>query len=121
MPLLQFDTSVEMTGLEKQEFAATARQLYSEKMQTGTSDVAVVVRPRSPAELSIGRTTDDPRLLFLDAEIGADLSTDRKQEFALGVMDTAARKFGVPKPNMKVVFTEHEDESMIGYERARSE
>ena len=121
MPLLQFDTSVEMTGLEKQEFAATVRKLYSEKMQTGTSHVAVVVRPRTPAELSIGRETDDPRLLFLDADIRTGRSADRKREFALAVMDAAARNFGVPEPNMKVVFTEHDGESMMGYDRVGSE
>jgi hypothetical protein len=35
-------------------------------------------------------------------------------------MDTAAEEFGVPEPNMKVVFTEHEGEAMMGYDRVGS-
>jgi phenylpyruvate tautomerase PptA (4-oxalocrotonate tautomerase family) len=121
MPLLQFDTSVGMTDREKREFADTVRSHYSEKMQTGTSHVAVVVRPRAPSELSIGRETVDGRYLFLDAEIRQGRSTERKRAFALAVMDTAAQQFGVPEPNMKVVFTEHEGASMMGYDRVGEE
>ena len=117
MPLLQFDTSVEMTAREKRAFADTVRQQYSEQMQTGTSHVAVVVRPRASSECSIGRETADGRYLFLDAEIREGRSTDCKRAFALAVMDAARERFGVPESNMKVVFTEHAGESMMGYNR----
>jgi phenylpyruvate tautomerase PptA (4-oxalocrotonate tautomerase family) len=121
MPLLQFDTSVEMTAREKRDFADVVRDHYSEEMLTGTSHVAVVVRSREPSELSIGRETVDSRYLFLDAEIRQGRSTERKRAFALAVMDTAKEHFGVPEPNMKVVFTEHEGESMMGYDRVGGE
>jgi phenylpyruvate tautomerase PptA (4-oxalocrotonate tautomerase family) len=121
MPLLQFDTSVEMTQREKRTFADTVREHYSEEMLTGTGHVTVVVRPRDPAELSIGREATDGRYLFLDAEIRRGRSTDRKRAFALAVMDEAADSFGVPEPNMKVVFTEHAGESMMGYDRIGGE
>jgi phenylpyruvate tautomerase PptA (4-oxalocrotonate tautomerase family) len=90
-------------------------------MLTGTGHVAVVVRSREPSELSIGRETVDGRYLFLDAEIRQGRSTERKRAFALAVMDTASERFGVPEPNMKVVFTEHEGTSMMGYDRVGGE
>lgn len=117
MPLLQFDTTVEMASEEKRRFADEVRESYAEIMRTGTGHVAVVVRPRSPAELSVGRASDDDRLLFLDADVRAGRPVDLKREFALAVMDLAAAEFGVPTPNMKVVFTEHEGRSMMGYDR----
>ncbi|MGZ0747987.1 tautomerase family protein [Haloparvum sp. AD34] len=121
MPLLQFETTLELTPAQKTDFADTVRELYSEVMQTGTSHAAVVVRERSPAELSLGRETDDDRLLFLDADIREGRSADRKRTFARAVMDLAADEFGVPTPNMKVVFTEHEGPSMMGYDRVGSD
>ena len=121
MPLLQFDTSVEMSDREKREFADAVREHYSEEMLTGTDHVAVVVRPRTPSELSIGRETVDGRYLFLDAEIRRGRSAEHKRAFALAVMDETTERFGVPTPNMKVVFTEHEGDSMMGYDRVGSE
>jgi len=121
MPLLQFDTSVEMTAREKRDFADTVRDHYGEEMLAGTSHVAVVVRSRDPSELSIGRETTDGRYLFVDAEIRQGRSTERKRAFALAVMDEAKGRFGVPEPNMKVVFTEHEGASMMGYDRVGGE
>lgn len=117
MPLLQFDTTLELSPAQKTDFAETVRELYSEVMQTGTSHAAVVIRERSPAELSLGRQTDDDRLLFLDADIREGRSAERKRKFARTVMDLAAAEFDVPTPNMKVVFTEHEGSSMMGYDR----
>jgi len=121
MPILQFDTTLELSPAQKTEFADTVRELYSEVMQTGTSHAAVVVRERSPAELSLGRDTDDDRLLFLDADVREGRSADRKRTFARAVMDLAADEFDVPTPNMKVVFTEHEGPSMMGYDRVGSD
>lgn len=120
MPLLQFDTTLELPPAQKTEFADTVRELYSEVMQTGTSHAAVVIRERSQAELSLGRETDGD-LLFLDADVREGRSADRKRTFARAVMDLAADEFDVPTPNMKVVFTEHEGPSMMGYDRVGSD
>lgn len=121
MPLLQFETTCEMTPDRKQEFADSVRESYSEIMQTGTSHAAVVIRCRSAGELSLGRETGDDRLLFLEADIREGRPVELKREFALAVMDTAADELGVPTPNMKVVFTEHDGSSMMGYDRVGSE
>lgn len=121
MPLLQFDTTVEMSVEEKRSFADAVRTSYSRRMQTGTGHVAVAIRPREAEELSIGRQTDDDRLLFLDAEIRTGRTFEQKRSFALEVMDLAADEFGVPEPNMKVVFTEHEGRQMMGYDRVGSD
>ena len=121
MPLLQFETTVEMSADEKRAFADDVRALYSEIMQTGTGHAAVVVRPRSPGELSIGREVPDADRLFLDAEIRRGRSGETKRELALAIMDLAAEEFGVPTPNMKVVFTEHQGPNMMGYDRVGAE
>ncbi|WP_255171543.1 tautomerase [Natrononativus amylolyticus] len=121
MPLLQFDTTVELTGQTKREFAEAVRERYGEIMQTGTGHVAITVRPREPSELSLGREVDDDRLLFLDADIREGRPFEVKREFVLAVMDLAADEFGVPKPNMKAVVTEHRGAQMMGYDRVGSE
>ncbi|MFD1586610.1 tautomerase family protein [Halorientalis brevis] len=121
MPLLQFETTVELSADEKRTFADAVRDLYGEIMQTGTSHAAVVVRPRSPGELSIGRGVPDEDYLFLDAEIRRGRSSETKRELALALMDLAAEEFEIPTPNMKVVFTEHEGANMMGYDRVGAE
>jgi len=121
MPLLQFETTVELSADEKRTFADAVRDLYAEIMQTGTSHAAVVVRPRSPGELSIGRGVPGEDLLFLDAEIRRGRSSETKRELALALMDLAAEEFEIPTPNMKVVFTEREGANMMGYDRVGAE
>ena len=121
MPLLTFETTVEMTPDQQRSFADSVRDTYGEIMQTGTSHAAVVIRCRSPGALSIGRQVDDDRLLFLDADVRAGRPFELKRAFARSVMDLAADEFGVPTPNMKVVFTEHDGPNMMGYDRVGSD
>ncbi|WP_136717028.1 tautomerase [Halorientalis salina] len=121
MPLLQFETTVTMSPEETRAFADSVRNCYSESMETGTSHAAVVVRHRSPGELSIGRAVPDEDRLVLDADVRAGRPFESKREFALAVMDLAAEEFDVPTPNMKVVFTEHDGQDMMGYDRVGSE
>lgn len=117
MPLLQFDTTLAPTDEEVELFSTGVRDRYAEIMETTTGHIAVTVRSHDPGRLSIGRQVDDDRLLFLDAEIRAGRSVETKREFAVSVMDFAAELFGVPDPNMKVVFTEHDGPDMMGYTR----
>lgn len=120
MPLLQFETTVEMGVDGKRAFADSVRELYCKIMETEPGHVAVVIRERSAGELSIGRETGDDRLLFLDADVRAGRPFEQRREFTLAVMDAAADEYGVPEPNMKVVFTEHDGSSMMGYDRVGS-
>lgn len=55
----------------------------------------------------------DGSILFLDAEIRCDQSVDRKRAFALKTFAYVDETFDVPDENIKVVFTEHPDKSMM--------
>lgn len=120
MPLLQFDTTLTLSDREKTAFAEFVTDLYTEEMATSAGHVAVTIRDRKPADLHLGRAVDGP-IVFLDAEIRQGRSFERKRAFALGVMEHAAAEYGVPEPNLKVVFTEHPGEGMMGMDRVGGE
>lgn len=120
MPLLQFDTTLSLSAEEKASFADRVTELYATEMATTAGHVAVTIRDREPADLHLGRAVEGS-LLFLDAEIRRGRSFERKRSFALAVMNHAGTAFGVPDENMKVVFTEHPGESMMGVDRVGGE
>jgi len=120
MPLLQFDTTLSLSAAEKTSFANTVTKLYTTEMDTTDGHVAVTIRNRKPADLHLGRAVDGP-LLFLDAEIRRGRPFERKRAFALGVMERASRTYDVPDENMKVVFTEHPGDAMMGVDRVGGE
>ncbi|MFC6726103.1 4-oxalocrotonate tautomerase family protein [Halobium palmae] len=120
MPYLQFDTSAAMTGGEKRSFAAEVTERYAAVMGTTTDHVAVSVWERADADLHLGREDPGP-VLFLDAHVRRGRSAERRREFALAVMDAARAHWKIPKRNMKVVFTEHDGDQMMGYDRVGDE
>ena len=120
MPLLQFDTTLSLSAAEKTSFANTVTKLYTTEMDTTDGHVAVTIRNRKPADLHLGRAVDGP-LLFLDAEIRRGRSFERKRAFALGVMEHVSTTYDVPDENMKVVFTEHPGDAMMGVDRVGGE
>jgi len=120
MPLLQFDTTLSLSSAEKTSFAETVTELYTTEMKTTEGHVAVTIRNREPADLHLGRAVDGP-LLFLDAEIRRGRSVERKRAFALAVMEHAGSTYEVPDENMKVVFTDHPGEAMMGVDRVGGE
>jgi len=120
MPLLQFDTTLSLSADERTSFAETVTDLYTTEMATTAGHVAVTIRERDPADLHLGRAVDGP-LLFLDADIRQGRPFDRKRAFALETFTHAGERFGVPDENMKVVFTEHPGESMMGVDRVGGE
>lgn len=116
MPLLQFDTTLNLTDEEKQSFTADVTESYAEEMATTTGHVAVVVREHAPEHLSLGRAVDGP-LLFLNADVREGRSFERKRAFALATMGLARERFDVPRENLKVVFSEHAGAEMMGVDR----
>lgn len=116
MPYLQFDTTASPTAAEKQAFADAVTELYADLMETETGHVGITIRPRAAAEMSLGRA-DGGSLLFLDAQIRRGRPFELKRKFAMAVIEAAAERWGVPRDNAKVVFTEHEGEEIMGYER----
>jgi phenylpyruvate tautomerase PptA (4-oxalocrotonate tautomerase family) len=120
MPLLQFDTTLSLSAAEKTAFAERVTELYTTEMETTEGHVAVTIRDRESTDLHLGRAVEGP-LLFLDAEIRRGRPFERKREFALAVMEHAGATYDVPDENMKVVFTEHPGESMMGVDRVGGE
>jgi len=120
MPLLQFDTTLSLSAGAKTSFAETVMELYTNEMATTRGHVAVTIRERESADLHLGRAVEGP-LLFLDAEIRQGRSRERKRAFALAVMEHAVSTFDVPDENMKVVYTEHPGEAMMGVDRVGGE
>jgi phenylpyruvate tautomerase PptA (4-oxalocrotonate tautomerase family) len=116
MPLLQFDTTLDLTAAEKTALTTDVTALYAEEMATTTGHVAVVVREHAAENLSLGRAVDGP-LCFLNADVRAGRSFERKRTFALATMDLVHDRFDVPNENLKVVFSEHAGEEMMGVDR----
>ena len=116
MPLLQFETTLSLSPEAKTSFADRVTELYTTEMATSAGHVAVVIRERERSELHLGRAVDGP-LLFLDADVREGRPFDRKRAFALAVMEHVAETFDVPEENLKVVFTEHPGEAMMGIDR----
>lgn len=122
MPLLQFQTSADLSDGEKRRFAATVTEAYADHMQTGTGHVGVAIRECAPSDLWLGRVeVPDAPVLFLDAEVRRGRSFEDKRAFALAVIDLASDRFDLPRANAKVVFTEHAGENMMGYDRVGGE
>lgn len=118
MPLLQFDASFSIDDADAEALAAAVTESYTTAMDTSSGHVAVTIRDEG--HLSLGRQEGD-RLVFLDAEVRRGRSFERKRAFALAAMDEIVERFDVPEPNVKVVFTEHAGENMMGYDRVGGE
>ncbi|MFA9426434.1 4-oxalocrotonate tautomerase family protein [Natronorubrum sp. A-ect3] len=120
MPLLQFDTTVSLSADEKTAIAERVTELYTTEMATTAGHVAVTIREHDSAALHLGRAVEGP-LVFLDAEIRQGRSFDRKRAFAVATMTYLGETFDIPDKNMKVVFTEHPGEAMMGVDRVGGE
>lgn len=120
MPHLQFDYGGPLDPATKRGFAEAVTELYAERMETTTGHAAVTVRTHDREAVTIGRAEEGPTLV-LDADIRRGRSFERKREFALAVIDLAGEHLGVPEPNTKVVFTEHEGTAMMGADRVGDE
>ncbi|NUE01618.1 tautomerase [Halorubraceae archaeon YAN] len=116
MPLLQLDTTYDLTEQERRNCTKMLTQLYVEEMETTAGHVAVVVRSHPAESLSIGRAVDGP-LAFLDADIRSGRSFEMKRSFGLAAMNYLHAEWDVPEPNLKVAFTEHPGEQLMGVDR----
>lgn len=116
MPLLRFTTAIDATETEWRTFVRRVAELYAETMNTETSHVAVERNRHTRDELWLGRG-EPGGMVFLDADIRKGRSHEQRRAFAVAVMDDLADRWGVPTPNMKVVFTEHQGQLMMGYDR----
>jgi len=116
MPLLQFVTTCSLSEATRESFIEFVTDRYTDTMETTAGHVAVSIDERPDTAMSIGRGVEGP-LLFLDAEIRRGRPSASKRAFAVAVMEHAVATLGVPEPNAKVVFTEHDGENMMGLNR----
>lgn len=120
MPLLSFTADFRVGSDEADTFAETVADRYAEEMETGTGHVAVSLDADPANDLWLGRAAGGPHL-FLDADIRQGRAQEQKRAFALEIVDLAVERFDVPEENVKVVFTEHEGEQMMGANRVGGE
>lgn len=116
MPHLQFDTDADPTAAEKDALAAAVTGLYTDHMETTPGHVAVTIRDRDSADLYLGRAVEGA-IVVLDADVREGRPFELKRAFALAAMEYLIDEWGVPEANLKVTFTEHAGEEMMGYDR----
>ncbi len=112
MPHLQFETNFTPTSQEKRQFAAAVVRHFSEIMDTGTDHIGVTLRSYGRDDLVFGRAEQAERgIVFLNADIRKGRTADQKRRLALAIMAELDRTWGVPQPNIYVVYTEHDGEN----------
>ena len=116
MPLLAIDTNAELSSREKNHISNTLTTLYAEEMETTSGHIAVVIRDHARSALSLGRSVPGP-LVFLDADVRTGRPFDQRRRFALAVIEWFIEELAIPRENLKIVFTEHEGEQMMGADR----
>ena len=115
MPLLTITTSTDPPA--KQSFLGGVADLYADVMDSETRFLTVNLRRSDREDLWLGRADPDEPIVLLEADIREGRPADQRRSFALAFMQTVRDEWGVPEPNMKVVFTEHEGAHLMGYDR----
>lgn len=121
MPYLALDTTFSPTDAERRAATAALTERYVEEMATTPGHVAIVVREHPPAAMALGRAQPDEPIAVLDADVRRGRPFDRRRAFALAVIDWLEGAWGVPRPNAKVVFTEHPGDQLMGADRVGGE
>jgi hypothetical protein len=116
--LLQFDANFPIPDDEAAALSDDVTARYADLMDASTDYVAVVVH--DDVHLAIGRA-DGGRQMFLSADIRRGRPQERRRAFAVAVMDDLRERFDVPRPNLKVSFTEHAGGDLMGYDRVGDE
>lgn len=121
MPYLALDTTYDPTDADRRACTAMLTDRYVEEMATTAGHVAVAVRQHPPAAMALGRAIEDQPIAVLSADVRRGRSFDRRRSFALAVIDWLETEWGLPRPNAKVVFTEHPGNDLMGADRVGGE
>ncbi|SEH65867.1 hypothetical protein SAMN05192561_1235 [Halopenitus malekzadehii] len=116
MPHLALDTTADPTAADRRAFTEAVTDIYGAEMRTSTGHIAVTIREHPPSAMSLGRAVEGP-LAVLDADVRRGRSFERRRAFALAVIDWLAAEWAVPRPNGKIVFTEHDGDQLMGADR----
>lgn len=116
MPYLALDTTATPDDAARRAFTDAVTARYTEEMATTAGHVAVAVREHPPAAMALGRAVDGP-IAVLNADVRRGRSAERRRAFALAVIDWLHGEWELPRPNLKVVFTEHDGDELMGADR----
>lgn len=120
MPVLELDTTADLTDGKRRETTGALTDLYTAEMATTAGHVAVTVREHPTAAMSLGRAVDGP-IAVLDADVRRGRPFEQRRSFAVAVIDWFEDSLDVPRPNAKVVFTEHDGDQLMGADRVGGE
>ena len=120
MPYLAVDTTYDADPTDRRACTTALTDRYTEEMATTAGHVAVTVREHPPEAMALGRAVDGP-ITVLDADVRRGRPFERRRAFALAAIDWFEDAWDVPRPNLKVVFTEHAGDQLMGAERVGGE
>jgi len=120
VPYLALDTTADPSPDDRRRCTDSLTDLYVEEMATSPGHVAVAIREHPPSAMSLGRAEEGP-IAVLDADIRRGRSFERRRSFGLAVIDWLEEAWELPRPNLKVAFTQHDGEELMGAERVGGE
>ena len=120
MPYLAVDTTYDPDPADRRACTAALTDRYTAEMATTAGHVAVAVREHPPDAIARGRAVDGP-ITVQDADVRRGRPFERRRAFALAAIDWFEDAWAVPRPNLKVVFTEHAGDQLMGAERVGGE
>jgi phenylpyruvate tautomerase PptA (4-oxalocrotonate tautomerase family) len=111
MPHLQFELNFPVAKEDKAHFAGAVIHHFSTIMETGTDHIGITFRIHPHEDLVFGRAArSGGRVAFLDADIRLGRSKDQKRRLALAIIDELARRFGLAREAVYVIYTERDGE-----------
>ena len=117
MPLLTINSTRRVAPEKKEPFIEAVAELYVDVMDSEPRFLSVRFRAVARENLWLGRAENGSDVVVLEADIRAGRPPDQRRAFALQFMEKLHVEWGIPQPNMKIVFTEHEGSQMMGYDR----
>lgn len=121
MPYLALDTTYSPTDEERRAGTATLTDRFVDEMATSSGHVAVTIRDHPPGGMALGRAVENEPIAVLSADVRRGRSFDRRRSFAVAVIDWLESAWSVPRPNCKVVFTDHPGDRLMGADRVGGE
>ncbi len=120
MPYLALDTTYTPTASHQQDCTTALTDLYTEIMETDSDHVAVAIRAHPDDAMGLGRAVTGP-IAVLSADIRRGRPFDQRRAFGLAVIDWLHAEWEIPRPNLKIVFTEHDGDQLMGATRVGGE
>ncbi|AUV83662.1 tautomerase [Salinigranum rubrum] len=105
MPHLRFETTA--TPADRTGFVEWVTAEFADVMETGTGHVGVSIRVCDRRDLSMGRAGDDEDVVLVNADIRAGRSEKQRRTLAASIIESVSKRWGVPEPNVYLVYTEH--------------